>query len=189
MNFVLLALAAGSVGSGAAPPRANWVATCIASCSQENLRGKTPMGTMMTAADPAFAPSDEAVVRAFIDQAWNKGDYRHLPSQLAPVVTLHFHGKDIPLRVEDMIGFVERFRNAFADFNWQVDEAVSQGGTVAMRTTFSGTMTGSFDGHPPNGKQMRVSFQLFAHVRDGRIQELWEEYDVAGMRRQLGLEP
>ncbi|MDE2355354.1 MAG: ester cyclase [Alphaproteobacteria bacterium] len=133
-------------------------------------------------------PSDEALVRAFIEEAWNQGDYRNLPSQLAPVITLHFHGEDIPLRVDDVIGLVDRFRNAFPDFNWIVDEAISQGGTVAMRTTFTGSMTGPFDDHPPTGRRMRVSFQLFAHVRDGRIQELWEEYDVAGMRRQLGIE-
>jgi len=129
----------------------------------------------------------EAVVRAFIDEAWNTGDFSNLPGQLALVVTLHFGGRDIPLGVDDMIALVLRFRNAFADFRWTIDEAVAQGETVAVRTTFSGTMTGPFDGHPPNGSRMKVTFQLFAHVRDGRISELWEEYDVAGMRRQLGI--
>lgn len=131
---------------------------------------------------------EEAVVRAFIDEAWNTGDFSNLSAQLAPVVMLHFGGRDIPLGVDDMIAFVLRFRTAFADFRWTVDEAVAQGRTVAMRTTFSGTMTGPFDGHPPNGRRMKVSFQLFGHVRDGRICELWEEYDVAGMRRQLGMD-
>ena len=62
-------------------------------------------------------------------------------------------------------------------------------GAVAMRTTFSGAMTGPFDGHPPTGRSMKVAFQLFGHVRNGRLCELWEEYDVAGMRRQLGIDP
>lgn len=131
---------------------------------------------------------EEAVVRAFIDEAWNQGDFRNLTSQLEPVVTLHFGGRDILLRADDMIAFVMRFRNAFADFRWSVDEAVAQGGTVAMRTTFSGTMTGVFDGHAPNGRTMKVPFQLFAHVGDGRIRELWEVYDVGEMRRQLGID-
>ncbi len=138
--------------------------------------------------DPAVWGPEEALVRAFIDEAWNQGDFGNLSTQLAPVVVLHFGGRDIDLRVEDMIAFVLRFRTAFADFRWAVDEAVSRGGTVAMRTTFSGTMTGTFDGHPPNGRVMRLGFQLFAHVRNGRICELWEEYDVAGLRRQLGLD-
>jgi steroid delta-isomerase-like uncharacterized protein len=142
-----------------------------------------------SAADPSPWGPEEALVRAFIDEAWNQGDFRNSSTQLSPVVTLHFGGRDIPLRVEDMITFANRFRNAFADFRWTVDEAVARGSTVAMRTTFSGTMTGSFDGHPPNGRSMKVSFQLFGHVRDGRICELWEEYDVAGMRRQLGIGP
>ncbi len=136
---------------------------------------------------PAWGP-EEALVRAFIEEAWNRGDFENLSTQIAPTVTLHFGGRDIPLGVEEMIAFVQRFRNAFADFRWTVDEAVAKGGTVAMRTTFSGTMTGPFDGHPPNGRSMKVSFQLFAHIWDGRIGELWEEYDVAGMRRQLGLD-
>ena len=141
----------------------------------------------MTFDPPAWGP-EEAVVRAFIDEAWNRGDFRNLAMQLAPELILHFGGRDIPLRVEDMIVFVQRFRNAFADFRWMVDEALAEGGTVAMRTTFSGTMTGPFDGHPPTGRQMQVGFLLFAHVREGRICALWEEYDVAGMRRQLGID-
>jgi steroid delta-isomerase-like uncharacterized protein len=142
----------------------------------------------ISAGDRSGWGPEEALVRAFIDETWNQGDFRNLSAQLAPVVTLHFGGRDIPLRIEDMIAFVQRFRTAFADFSWTVDEAVAQGGTVAMRTTFSGTMTGPFDGHAPNGRSMKVSFQLFGHVRDGRIRELWEEYDVAGMRRQLGID-
>ncbi len=152
------------------------------------MRRKLPPESGISAADPSAWGPEEALVRAFIDEAWNQGDFRNLSTQLAPVVTLHFGGRDIPLRVEDMIAFVQRFRNAFADFRWTVDDAVAQGGTVAMRTTFSGTMTGPFDGHPPNGRGMKVSFQLFGHVRNGRIRELWEEYDVAGMRRQLGID-
>ncbi len=147
-----------------------------------------PSDSRLSAADPSAWGPEEALVRAFIEEAWNRGDFRNLPAQLAPVVTLHFGGRDFPLRIDDMIAFVQRFRNAFADFRWTVDEAVAQGGTVAMRTRFSGTMTGPFDGHAPNGRGMTVSLQLFGHVRDGRISELWEEYDVAGMRRQLGID-
>lgn len=139
----------------------------------------------MTRAEPE--PGSEAVVRAFIDQSWNRGDFTNLPAQFAPAVTLHFGGQDLDLKQDDLAGFALRFRNAFADFRWVIDEAVSQGGTVAMRTTFSGTMTGPFDGHPPTGRTMSVRFLLFAHVRGGRICELWEQYDVPDMRRQLGI--
>ena len=147
-----------------------------------------PSESRISAANPPASGPEEAVVRAFIDEAWNQGDFRNLSDQLAPVVKLHFAGRDMSLGVAEMVAFVQRFRTAFADFKWSVDEAVAQGCTVAMRTTFSGTMTGPFDGHPPNGQSMAVSFQLFAHVREGRICELWEEYDVAGMRRQLGID-
>ena len=153
------------------------------------MRRDLPSESTSSSADSHAWGPEEALVRAFIDEAWNQGDFRNLSTQLTPVVTLHFGGRDIPLGVEDMIATVDRFRNAFADFRWTVDEAVAQGGTVAMRTTFSGTMTGPFDGHPPNGRSMKVSFQLFGHVRNDRICELWEEYDVAGMRRQLGIDP
>lgn len=147
-----------------------------------------PSDSSIGAAERSAWGPEEALVRAFIDEAWNQGDFGNLSMQLAPVVTLHFGGRDIPLGVEDMIAFVQRFRTAFADFKWTVDEAVAQGGTVAMRTTFSGTMSGPFDGHPPNGRSMMVSLQLFGRVRNGRLCELWEAYDVAGMRQQLGLD-
>jgi predicted ester cyclase len=113
-----------------------------------------PSEPKASSTDPSDRGPEEALVRAFIDEAWNHGDFGNLSTQLAPVVTLHFAGRDIPLDVTDMIAFVQRFRNAFADFRWTVDEALARGGTVAMRTTFSGTMTGPFDGHPPTGRGM-----------------------------------
>lgn len=87
-----------------------------------------PSDSIDSAADPSAIGPEEAVVRAFIDEAWNKGDFSNLWTQLAPVVTVHFGGRDIPLSVDDMIAFVLRFRNAFADFQWTVDEALAQGG-------------------------------------------------------------
>jgi steroid delta-isomerase-like uncharacterized protein len=148
-----------------------------------------PSESRLSAEDPCAWGPEEALVRAFIDEAWNRGDFRNLSAQLAPVVTLHFGGRDIPLGVDDMIAFVQRFRNAFADFSWAIDEAVAQGGTVAMRTTFSGTMTGPLDSHPPNGRVMKVSLQLFGHVRGGRICELWEELTSRGCAGSSGSMP
>jgi predicted ester cyclase len=143
----------------------------------------------LAAAMPALAAKHDpaAPVRAFINEAWNAGDFSHMEAAFAPHGFLHFRGRDIPLDEKSGMDVVKRWRAAFPDFHFQIEDLVAQGDTVAVRLTFTGTMTGAFNGDQPTGKHMSVSEQIFCHVKDGRITDIWEDYDELGMRRQLGI--
>jgi predicted ester cyclase len=135
----------------------------------------------------AAAPGAEVPVLAFINEAWNQGNFSHMSTSFAPVFHLHFRGQDIPLDSESGKAIVLRWRTAFPDFHFKVEDLVVQGDTVAVRLTFTGTMTGPFNKDQPTGKRMSVTQQLFCRVKDGRVTEIWEDYDELGMRRQLGI--
>jgi predicted ester cyclase len=147
------------------------------------------VASLVAVATPAFAarPDPSAPVLAFINEAWNQGDFSHMPAAFAPVAYLHFRGHDIQLDLDSGMAIVKRWRAAFPDFHFKVEDLVTQGDTVAVRLTFTGTMTGPFNNDQPTGKQMSVTEQLFCRTKDGRITDIWEDYDELGMRRQLGI--
>jgi len=145
--------------------------------------------SILNVSAPAIAasPGPEASVLAFINEAWNQGDFSHMPAAFAPVSYLHFRGRDIQLDPESGKAIVMRWRAAFPDFRFKVEDMVVHADTVAVRLTFTGTMTGPFNNDQPTGKRMSVTEQIFCRVKAGRITDIWEDYDELGMRRQLGI--
>jgi len=55
----------------------------------------------------------------------------------------------------------------------------------AARTVVTGTFDGTYGGLTAQGRQFRIDQAVFAHIRDGRIAELWEIVDVDSLREQL----
>jgi predicted ester cyclase len=132
----------------------------------------------------------EAPVLAFFDAPWNRGDFSGLSSEFTtPTAVLHFRGRDIVLSEAGTRGVVQTWRRGFPDFHFQVEDVVVQGDKVALRLTFTGIQTGPFMGAPPSGRPIKVSETVIARVVNGRISDIWEDYDELGMRQQLGLLP
>ena len=75
---------------------------------------------------------------------------------------------------------------AFPDFEATVEDVVTEGETVAMRVTLSGTHEGEFMGIEPTGESFRVGNMVFTRVEDGRIVERWIQPDTLGMLVQIG---
>lgn len=79
------------------------------------------------------------------------------------------------------------FLDAFPDFEATVEETVTEGDTVAMRVTLSGTHEGPFMGIDPTGESFQVTNAVFTRVEDGLIVERWLQPDTLGMLVQLGV--
>jgi predicted ester cyclase len=54
------------------------------------------------------------------------------------------------------------------------------------RTVVTGTFAGTYGGLSAHGKRFKFEQAVFAHIRDGKISEMWEIVDVAHLREQLG---
>jgi steroid delta-isomerase-like uncharacterized protein len=81
------------------------------------------------------------------------------------------------------------FLQGFPDFHMTPDEYVVEEGKVAIRYTFEGTNTGSFQGIPPTGKRVKVSGMNILHIANGKIMENFVVLDQMGLMQQLGLMP
>ena len=77
---------------------------------------------------------------------------------------------------------------AFPDASHTVDDVIAEGNKVAFRATTKGTHQGEFMGIQPSGNDIKVTFDGFCQIQEGKIVEWWSEYDALGMMMQLGME-
>jgi predicted ester cyclase len=81
--------------------------------------------------------------------------------------------------------FRQAFLSAFPDIHVDVEDVMLEGDKTAVRLKFFGTHTGDGLGIPPTGKRFTSTAIVIILWRDGKIAESWNEFDAAGMTRQL----
>lgn len=82
----------------------------------------------------------------------------------------------------------ESWRSVLAgvpDLHHEVQEVVSAGSSVTARTVVTGSHMGEVVGLPATGKRFAIDQAVFAHVRDGKLSEIWEIADTAALLEQL----
>jgi predicted ester cyclase len=118
-----------------------------------------------------------------IEDVWNRGDWAAGENLFTPDAKIHYGAHVFPPSIDTP----KRWRAAFPDFHFTIEETLVDGDRVAMRLTFTGTQQGPFWGHAPEGKRIEVSQTMICHVEGDRLKECWEDWDEIGMRRQLGI--
>lgn len=76
-------------------------------------------------------------------------------------------------------------KDAMPDIHHEFLEVVADGPVVAARCVVTGTFDGAYGSLSAQGRSFMVDQALFAHVRDGKIDELWEIVDTDNLREQL----
>ena len=120
-----------------------------------------------------FAAGDAGDLKAF-DQYLNDDVVVHAPSGLSTV------------GLENERESWRKAKLAIPDLRHQFVDILSSPTVVAARTLVTGTMQGSYGGFSAQGRSLMVNQAVFAHVREGKIAELWEIVDTAVLREQLG---
>ena len=81
------------------------------------------------------------------------------------------------------------WRQAFPDGQYTIDQMIAEGDMVMVRWTGRGTNTGEGNGLPATGKHIEATGITVLHIVSGKIVEEWNETDMLGLLRQLGLAP
>ena len=76
---------------------------------------------------------------------------------------------------------------AFPDLKVTVHAQVAEGDYVVTRWSATGTHLGQFLGNPPTGKAVQIKAIHIHQIEAGRICRLWEEIDLLGLSKQLGI--
>lgn len=132
--------------------------------------------------------SDKALVLRIAGDIWNRGDYDVVDEVMAPEA--RYHGPHMPGGLGDRDTWrhaIRMYRTAFPDSHVTFDELIVSGDTIVGRWSATGTHTGPLPGLEPTGRKIAITGITIYRLAGGRIVEAWEELDMLGMWRQLGV--
>ena len=135
-----------------------------------------------------MATDAENVVRKLIEEGFNEGNLEVVDAITSPGLAEHQNfGPDHAPGAAGVRAVVESLRRAFPDFHLAIEDLAVSGDTVWLRMTATGTNDGSFMGHAPTGRPMRIDVFDAIRVENGRMVEHWGVPDRLGVMLQLGL--
>jgi predicted ester cyclase len=77
---------------------------------------------------------------------------------------------------------------AFPNYNHTVEDVIAQGDKVVVRVTNRGTHKGRFGVIPPTGKEIKFSVMTISRLVEGKVAEMWANFDALGLYQQLGMQ-
>ena len=125
---------------------------------------------IITRFEHAFRASDQAT----IDELCDPGLVDHNPA---------------PNREPPLAGFKQKvagFNSIFPDLEEDLQDIIASGDTVATRWIVTGSLQQEFMGIPATGQAVRVEGMNFYRLKDGRVTDIWTQFDAVGMMQQLG---
>jgi len=134
------------------------------------------------------AEENKAIVRRYLDEAWNRGNVNILDEVTAPTYARYLAGLDTPLDQEAQKQRIASFHKAMPDVHLSIDDLFAEGDRVVFRITLRGTHQGTFMGAAPTGKPITVTAIDIVRMVDGKIVDHWGQMDTLGLRQQLGLQ-
>ena len=133
---------------------------------------------------------NKTVVRRFIDEIVNNGNYEVADDLIAETYTRHDPGMPAEQHGPgEFVAMIQMFREVFPDVNVEIETMITEDNLVVFRATESGTHEGPFTGVEPTGNAFEMSGLVMHRVEDGKVTETWANWDTLGMFRQLGINP
>jgi steroid delta-isomerase-like uncharacterized protein len=136
------------------------------------------------------AEENKAIARRADEELFDRGNLDVADELFAPNFVFHdpasgedWHGP------ESVKQYAAMLRAAFPDLRYTVEDQIAEGDKVATRYIASGTHQGDLMGIAPTGNRVEITGISITRIEDGKIEEIWENYDTLGMMQQLGVIP
>jgi len=81
---------------------------------------------------------------------------------------------------------VAGFKAIFPDLQEELQDIVANGDTVATRWILTGSQKQDFMGIPASGHKIMVEGMNFYRLKDGRVTDMWTQFDGVALMQQLG---
>jgi predicted ester cyclase len=130
--------------------------------------------------------SRDNIACKWFERVWNGNDESAIAELAAP--DMKAHGADGVTRTpETFPEFQRAILAALPDMRIEIPLCVEGRDMVAVHWVAKGTHTGSAPGIPAGkGTPITVSGLTLVRLAGGKIVEGWDDYDFAGLMRQLG---
>jgi steroid delta-isomerase-like uncharacterized protein len=135
-----------------------------------------------------MSEENEALVRRYFEEIWNKGNLELIDELFTTNFVRHGPvGTEGEVRgLEGFKGLVSSYRSGLPDLRIPIEDLIAEGDRVVTRWTAYGTHQGELLGNAPTGNQATVTGILVDRVSGGKIEEEWVAYDTLHFMRQIG---
>jgi len=128
------------------------------------------------------------VVHRVFEDLFNNGRYGAISDIYASNCVVHERGKTMSL--DHSVADGKNFRSAAPDVRMTPGEMTVQGNIVTVSWTGRGSHTGRANGMmKPTGKHFQVSGTSRFRIENGKIVEVWNDWDRNDLFRQIGVSP
>jgi steroid delta-isomerase-like uncharacterized protein len=130
------------------------------------------------------APNIEIITR--FEQAFRAADQPAIDELADPGLVDH---NPAPGHEPTLAGFKQKvasFKAMFPDLIEELQDLVASGDTVATRWVVTGSLQQDFMGITATGQPIRVEGMNFYRLRNGRVTDVWTQFDAVAMMQQLG---
>ena len=130
---------------------------------------------------------NKELARQFFEQIWNQGDESAIDRFIAEDAA----GNDPKFGVgrESFRLQWRKWRAAFPDINFAVEEIVAEGEIVVTRWRLTGTHLGEYLGKEATGNKVDVDGVSIDRIKNGMVVSGFDAWDSLGFREQIGLIP
>jgi steroid delta-isomerase-like uncharacterized protein len=136
------------------------------------------------------ATENSALVRRFIEEAFNQANFEGIADMLAPDYLHHDPTTNqFGSGIDGFKQMISLYRQAFPDLQITLEDQIATEDKVVDRWTGHGTHQGEFMGMAPTGRKITATGISIHRIAAGKIAETWNNYDALGMLQQLGVFP
>ncbi len=130
-----------------------------------------------------MALSDNIEIITRFELAFRAGEQATIDELCDPGLIDH---NPAPDHEPTLAGFKQKvagFKAIFPDIGEDLQD------TVATRWVVTGSLQQEFMGIPPSGQTIRLEGMNFYRLKDGRVTDIWTQFDGVAMMQQLGAIP
>ncbi len=135
----------------------------------------------------APAEKNKAHVRRVFDDLFNARRYEFIEEIYAKECPVHFGNRTV--RLEQAISEGKGWHSAAPDFKMTVERIEAERDFVMVDWVARGTNTGKGNGASATGKKVMIRGNSKFRVANGKIVEVWNNFDRDEIFRQLGVPP
>jgi predicted ester cyclase len=135
------------------------------------------------------AEVNKAVVHRYIEEVCNRHNIDVVDELVSPDYLNHAASAEYQRGIAGIKHVLNWLFTVFPDHRFDIEDAVADGDTVAVRGTCSGTHEGERWGISPTGKHFAAQQSHWFRAADSKVAEHWVVRVDLGMLRQLKTAP
>lgn len=127
------------------------------------------------------------LTRRWFEEVWNQNRIQTVDELLDPNVVIHGlesagRSRSGPTHFRE---FLSLFRSGLSDIRMTIEDLLRDGDKTVARVSLRAVHSGDGLGVPATGRPIVSTGIVITRWKDGRIIEAWNEFDAAGLMRQL----